>query len=294
MKVSVIIPSRNEKFLPQTVRDLLANARGDIEVIVVLDGYWPDPALPADPRLHFIHRGKSQGMRTGINSAAALAKGEYLMKLDGHCMVAEGYDEILKSDCADNWVVIPRRHRLDADNWKIDNGGKGHIDAHFLSYPFADDKVTTGLHGDIWPQRTKEREAILIDDEMSSQGSCWFMTRKWWERTIGPLDVPNYGTFVQEFQEVGNKSWLGGGEVKVNKKTWYAHLHKGKEHGRGYVISRRDHAIGHEFCTRHWMLDLWPDRKHDLKWLIEKFSPVPTWPADLDEAFANARKALAG
>lgn len=44
-RVSVIIPARNERFLPQTVADLLAHG-SDIEIIAVLDGYWPAEPQP--------------------------------------------------------------------------------------------------------------------------------------------------------------------------------------------------------------------------------------------------------
>jgi hypothetical protein len=146
------------------------------------------------------------------------------------------------------------------------------------------------MHGEEWRQRAGERKDILIDDEMSSQGSCWFTTRKWWKRGFGPLRVEDYGTFVQEFQEIGNETWGNGGEVKVNKKTWYAHLHKGKKHGRGYAISTRDHAKGHDHTIRHWMLD----RAKDTRKLVERFWPVPSWPEDLDAAFADAARRLRG
>jgi hypothetical protein len=46
--VSVIVPSRSERFLVPTVTDLLAKAQGPIEILVVLDGYW-EHALPAIP-----------------------------------------------------------------------------------------------------------------------------------------------------------------------------------------------------------------------------------------------------
>ena len=39
-KVSVIIPARNERFLAATVRGLLDNAVGDVEIIVMLDGLF--------------------------------------------------------------------------------------------------------------------------------------------------------------------------------------------------------------------------------------------------------------
>jgi hypothetical protein len=44
-RVSVIIPSRNERFLAPTVADVLSKAAGEIEVITTLDGYWPTRRL---------------------------------------------------------------------------------------------------------------------------------------------------------------------------------------------------------------------------------------------------------
>jgi hypothetical protein len=38
MKTSIVIPSRNEVFLLQTVEDLITKAAGEIEVIVEV--YW--------------------------------------------------------------------------------------------------------------------------------------------------------------------------------------------------------------------------------------------------------------
>jgi len=293
VRVSVIIPSCRELFLAPTVKDVLDKARGDVEVIVHLDGYWPDPPLPEDPRLMLVHSGVQLGMRPGINRAVAASSGEYLMKLDAHCMVDEGFDEVLKADCGDDWIVVPRRNRLDAENWCLQDVGKPPIDAHYLSYPFERDNDTScGLHGTPWSDRAAARKDVLVDDEMSSQGSCWFMSRKHWQR-VGPLDVERYGNFIQEFQELGCKTWLGGGEVKVNKKTSYAHLHKGKKYGRGYSLSNSRHKEGGDFATRYWMLDRWKQRKHDMRWLVEKFSPVPSWPEDLDEAFSRARRLLA-
>lgn len=290
--LSVIIPSRNEQFLPQTVRDVLTQARGDIECIVVLDGYWPDPPLPLDPRLIQLHKGVAEGMRPAINDAVQVARGSHLMKLDAHCKLDEGYDVKLAADIEDNWIVIPRRYPLDAEKWEIQNNSKPPIDAHYLSYPF--ERIgdsSCGLHGTRWNARAAARIDVLIDDEMSSQGSCWFMSRKHWNR-LGPMEPKKYGNFIAEFQELGMKTWLGGGEVKVNKKTFLCHLHKGKQYGRGYFISKGEQQNGADFATRYWMLDQWEDRVHDMKWLIEKFSPVPSWPKDLDAAFAFARSTL--
>lgn len=289
LKVSVVIPSRNERFMARTVNDVLAKARGDLEVIVVLDGYWPKPETHGDgtthevnwedPRVKVLHFGEAQGMRQGINGAARIATGDFLMKLDAHCMLSEGFDVALQEQCDRNTIVVPRRYSLDPENWKFKETGKKPVDYHYLSWPYEENRPGVGLHGTVWTQRAAARLDILIDEEMSSQGSCWFMQRKHW-RNLGEMDTKRYGSFVQEFQELGMKTWLGGGQVLINKKCWYAHLHKGKEYGRGYFISKGEMSRGANAAVDYWMFDKWEQRKRNVRWLIERFWPVPGWPVD--------------
>jgi glycosyltransferase involved in cell wall biosynthesis len=282
-KLSVIVPARNELFLAPTILDLLDKATGDVEVIVVLDGYWPDPPLEDRENLIILHRGEPMGMRPAINAAAAIAKGDYLLKCDAHCMFAPGYDEALKADCDGDWVVIPGRYSLDPENWAIDNNGKARRDYHYLDFPHPDKPHDAGMHGVEWPQRSKERVGnpeYDVDDNMSFQGSCWFMHKAWFDRFLGGLHSDGYGNFSQEPQEIGNKTWLGGGAVKVNKKTWYAHLHKGKRYGRMYSQSQSEIIAGHLWSSRHWMNNEEPGMIHPMSWLIEKFMPLPGWPED--------------
>ena len=289
-KVTVIIPSRNERFLVPTVRDVLAKAGGDLEVIVCLDGYWAHD-LPPDPRLHVLHRGDAVGMRGNINAAAALARGDFLMKLDAHCMVAEGFDVELAGSCDQDWIMVPRRYALDPERWAWDESqpGKYPIDYHYLSNPIErPDDPTCGLHGTFWPQRKRERAHLEVDDEMSSQGSCWFMSRAHFHQRIGTMDTALYGPFVSEFQELGLKTWLGGGRVVVNKRTWYAHLYKGRKYGRGYALGPHQFSQG-AAVTDYWMRDRWASRVHDLVWLVEKFWPVPSWGDDPARVFATYR-----
>lgn len=286
--ISILIPVNKEKFLTQTINDILAKATGDIEIVVSLDGYWPsdldaqwNQSIVEDPRVHYVHFSQRKGMRAGINAAAAVAQGEYFLKLDGHCMVEKGFDEVLKADIEDNWIVIPRRYRLDAENWQLTDLEKTPIDYEYLNWPHSNPSEI-GLHGNIWNERTRERmqkPEFLIDDNMSFQGSCWFMTRKHFE-WLGGLSEVGYETFVQEAQEIGLKTWLGGGRVVTNKKTWYAHLHKGRKLGRGYFIDKGEMVRGRDFSVDYWMNNRWPDRIHDIAWLIEKFWPVPSWPED--------------
>src|SRR3989344_2523910 len=107
--VSVIIPSRNERFLNQTIFDIQKKFKGDYEIIVTLDGAWEEPI----EGVKYIYNKEPKGMRAAINQAVAVSQGTYIMKLDAHCMVDEGIDEKLKAVHQNNWVQTPRRKRYD-------------------------------------------------------------------------------------------------------------------------------------------------------------------------------------
>ena len=291
-KVSIIIPSRSDQYLNQTIRDILAKAEEEIEIIVVLDGYWTKEIVE-DKRVIYIHHGtihNNLGMREGINRGIAVSTGEYIMKIDEHCMVDKGFDVKLKADMQDNWVVIPRRYRLDADNWKIIEDGRPPVDYMFLDYPYkTKGDITDGLHGNEWRSKQEELKDILIDDTMSWQGSCYFMKRSYWDSLLNPLDTELYGDFTQEAQEIGNKVWLSGGRLVVNKNTWYAHYHKGRN-GKGYGFSNeqykkfcREKEKGRQACIDYWINNRWEKRIHDFEWLVEKFWPLPNWPDNWKE-----------
>jgi len=292
-KVSIIVPSRNEKFLPATARDLLAKARGDIELIVICDGYW-EHQLPDDKRVRVVHFGDAQGMRPGINAAVAISNGTHLLKADAHTMWDEGFDLKLLADYhQDNWILTPRRYPLDADAWAIETGNpKYPIDYEYLSYPFErPDDPTCGLHGTPWTARRDARQEILLDADMSSQGSAWLMSRKNFDR-IGPLNIQLFGNFYGESQEIGLATQMQGGAMMRTKRTWYAHLRKGKKHGRGYALGVNGHRRGASAMLRMCMLNQWRGQVRTLQSLIEDFAPVPGWPKDLDKCFAEARARL--
>lgn len=287
-KLSIVIPSRNEIFLTPTIKELLAQSRGDIEIIVNLDGYWPTAEeIVNDPRVIYLHKGESKGMRAGINSAVAISKGKYIMKIDGHCMVGEGFDEILKANCEPNWVVIPRRKRLDAEHWCIEKTDKPDIDYEYLSFPDnPSDFGGPGLNGTVWSERILARRddpKYDIDDNPSFQGSCWFMHKDYFYK-LELMDDKNYGTFWSEAQEIGLKSWLSGGAVKINKKTWYAHLHKGKKFGRGYKITNRTIEQGAMFSNKWPRNEAWDKQTLPFEHLIDNIFPdMPGWGSNWKE-----------
>lgn len=271
--LSIIIPSRTERFLDNTIKDVLLNATGDIEIIPVLDGYEPDVYID-DPRVNYLHLDASKytQKRHGINKAVEMAKGEYIMSLDAHCLVAKGFDEQLTKDHQPNWVQIPRRHRLDAELWdlQVQSDDRPPIDYEYIMFnPLFNDR---SIHGFKWDSRTLERWDIPIDDTLEFQGSCWFMTKDWFNKN-GFMDIA-YKGWGQEAEEIGLTTWKNGGAVKTNKNTYYAHLHKGTKYGRMYFMSRDECRESYAYSFNKWLIE----EKEFFISLIDKFAPLPKWP----------------
>ena len=274
--LSIIIPSRNEQFLAKTVDDIFAKAKGELEVIVVLDEK-DQPLTPRD-RLRVIKKEGLPGLRSAIMQGIKASQGKYIMKVDAHCMFGESFDTIITSECEDHWVVIPRRYSLEAKDWSI-RTWRPTIDYEYFQFPYTEELRATRVGGK-WHERQKERVDILIDDDMAFQGSCW-VTTKTHLASIDGFEYDSTGSeFVLESEELSNKTWLSGGRCIVNKNTWYAHLHKGNEYGRGYFLNKKPMERQRIFHKDFWMHDRWPKHTRKMEWLIDKFMPIPGWPLD--------------
>lgn len=273
MATTVIIPSREEIFLNNTIKDILKQYRGEIEVIPVLDRYEPDEIID-DPRVHYIRLTEGDGMqkRHGINKAVVQSLYEHIMVIDAHCMVGEGFDTILERDCEENWVMIPRRLRLDAENWKVDEDGRPPVDYEYWKWR---DFLQGALHGYRWDARTLERMNIPIDDSLHFQGSCYFMHKEFFNR-MGFMHIEGYGGFTQEAEEIDLTTWMNGGAVKINKNTWYAHLHKGQRWGRMYKFDDKEKKRGDAYSYNNFVNN---NRDAFIK-LINRFMPIPNWKED--------------
>lgn len=278
MIVSIFIPSRNERFLNETIKDILASATGNIEVFPILDGYEfpPNPDnsfyVIKDPRVKYLRIPKVTGLqkRQAVNAAASIAQGEYFMCLDAHCMVGKGFDTILSQECEKNWVVIPRRYKLDPINWKVKEDGTHPVDYEYWLYR---EYLGGFLKPYRWDARTLERMKIPIDDTMTMQASCWFMHRDWY-RARGFMRVEGYTGWGQEDVEISMETWTNGGRLVTNKKTWYAHLYKGQKFGRGYRVDTRQWDKTQEYGYRYWT----KERRIDFINILKKFWPIPNWP----------------
>jgi demethylmacrocin O-methyltransferase len=284
--LSVIIPARNEQYLEKTIRNVLENAEGEIEIIAELDGYRPDPQINiGDNRVLFVYHEKRIGQRGCINHGASIAKGKYIMKLDAHCSVAKGFDVILARDCEPEWTMIPRMYNLDVATWKP----KMHklTDYMYITSPQADKPFRAMYYSgnEYYRQHSSKEE---IDDTMCCMGPCFFMHK---ERFLaqGGCDE-GHGGWGQQGVEVSLKAWLSGGALKVNKKTWFAHWFRGGGGpGFPYKISGNDQQRARKYSQDLWLNDKWNKATRKLEWVTRKFNP-PGWNNDLTILFYTANR----
>jgi len=280
--LSVIIPNRNSPFLAKTIEDVLKNAGTDVEIIVNIDEEWKN-WLVEDERVHYIHPPAPVGLRQGINNCVRLAKGKYILKCDDHVAFGPDFGKILiENHLENNWVQVPMRYALDAENWKIEDrtDNKYPMVQMYQDFPRKGKANDDGTHGVEWRERREATKDEDLSETPTFQGSCWFMTKDYFDNFFHGLHEEGYGQFAQEAQEISLKTWLGGGRVMVNKKTWYAHLHKGHIYGRMYKMPGGN-VEADAWSASHWLNDEEPGMIHSFAWFIdEKFPGMPGWEPD--------------
>ena len=301
-KLSVVIPARNEEFLGLTINSILDNIELDTEVVVILDGYWPDPPIADRERLTFIHHVKPVGQRAGTNEGVRLFESEYVMKIDAHCMVDKGFDRKLiepyeKGEIDMQTTSIPRMYNLHVFDWLCSCGSRFYQADKPKECPRCKNKEFTksivwkprwermteswrfdkDMHFQYWVSGEKRPESKgEIADVMCSVGACFLMPRDFFFH-IGGLDE-KHGSWGQFGVEIACKSWLSGGRHIVNKRTWFSHMFRTKNEFLGfpYKISGNDQERAKEYSRDLWLNNKWDKATRPLSWIIEKFNP-PTW-----------------
>lgn len=294
MDLSIIIPALREPYLERTVDSILKNSELDIEVIIGTYFAELSDKTKSDPRIKIFPQTSTMGMRGTENAALDMARGKYIMKCDAHCFFAPGFDKIMVQNCADDWLLIPRRYSIDYLTWNIKEFWPV-FDYHYFTFPSKSDRGYAFLVRP-WHEKKAERADIKydIDDLMTFQGSCWLANREYFMEHIGYLDdrKDTYGKFGREPIEIGLKYWLGGGKVKLIKKTWYAHLSKRKVHYKMGLFSHRyKKCLGMQernlWTSKHWINNEEPNMKYKFEWLINKFKPIPGWLDDWQEKWKD-------
>ena len=282
-RVSVIIPGRAEPYFQKTIDYALERATGDVEVIAVVDG--PEqrkrhgPIVATDERVKAIELDKSIGQREAYNLGVENSTGEYVMKIDAHALMSEGYDEALRAHCPEKTTVIPEMRRLNPQNWEAKPRGR----THFMYFGL-------DLYCHYWSGYRKREEArVEYPEVLTAQGSCWF-TRRDWNDWIGLLD-PGVGSWGNVGIEVSLRTWLCGGTQICNKHAWQAHWFRVGEGGFTYPMSGRQVAKAHRYTWNNYYFkdDAFEHQVRPFYWLIDKFKPVPTWETYLSDRYESPR-----
>jgi len=306
VSLSIIIPSRCEEFLKNTVEDILKNKRGDTEIIVGLDGEWSDPPLEDHPDVKIIYYPKSIGQRAMMNRCARLSRAKYVMKVDAHCSFDEGFDvKMLDAfkETGDNVTMVPVMKNLWAFDWKCHDCGcriyqdkphdtcpdcGGHNMKKKIKWKAKGSPNSTSyrfnnqLEFKYFGEYKKKQVGDLVES-MSLQGSCFMATREnYWEKE---LCDESWGSWGGQGAEVSIKTHLSGGRVICNKRTWYAHMFRTKSgFSFPYANPAREQKKAKDKLRDTFLNSKWDKQVRPLSWLVEKFSPVPDWsPEDIAE-----------
>jgi len=307
MDLSILIPSRNEMFLKNTVEDIIKNKRGDTEVIVGLDGQWADPPIQDHKDVKIFHTSESIGQRAMTNQLARLSQAKYVLKCDAHCAFDEGFDVKLMADMQDDWTCVPTLRNLWVFDWVCPDGHRryqgpsgackecGKETTMDIVWIAKTNPLSTAYCFDPEPHFQYFREFHKrpegkgdLTETMSLQGSCFMMIRdKYWE--LGVCDE-EFGSWGSQGIEVACKTWLSGGRVMVNHKTWYAHLFRTQGGDFGFPYPQKQSKVEE---AKKYAKELFFGNKYDkaiypLSWLVEKFWPVPNWTQnDLNQLKSN-------
>lgn len=301
-KLSILIPSRNEMFLNQTIADILSNIEGDTEIIAVLDGALPTELPQQHERVTVIYNHTSIGQRAATNQACRASNARWVMKCDAHVAFDKGFDVKMMKEMEghDNWIMIPRMYNLHAFDWLCDNRECNHriyqgptpekcpqcgntMQRDIVWKPrlnrMSDHmRFDSDLHFQYWHSfRDRAESKGDIVPTMSLLGACFMLTReKYWEWNICD---EKHGSWGQQGTEVACKAWLSGGALMTNKKTWFAHMFRtqGGDFGFPYPMSGHQVDTARTYSRKLWLENTWPLAIHPLQWLVDKFAPVPGW-----------------
>jgi len=315
MMLSVIVPSRNEEFLRETVADILKNKRGETEIIVGLDGKWADPPFPSHPDVTTIYYPESIGQRAMTNQCVKLSRAKYVMKVDAHCAFDEGFDVKMVEgfkEVGDNVVMVPIMRNLWVYDFKCYVCGKRvYQDKEDICPPNKRHSEPVKMKKKmLWisktsPQSTaysfnpqphfqydgnqKKRQVGDIVETMSLQGSCFMVSReKYWELNLGNED---YGSWGSQGCQIACSMWLSGGRVLVNRRTFYSHCFRTKPlFSFPYDLSGRQVQHAKRLCREELFGNKFPKQILPSSWLIEKFKPVVGWHDGSPEANEALKK----
>ncbi|KAH8347284.1 hypothetical protein KR059_008275, partial [Drosophila kikkawai] len=247
-RVSVVISFHNEarSMLLRTIVSLLSRTPADyLHEIVLVDDASQDKTLLEElrawlgtlgrPRFIFLTNKQRQGLISSRNMGAALASGDYILFLDSHCEVNDGWLEPLLERVSHrpNLAVSPV---LDP------------IDPVTLRYQKGNEMLRGGFDWSLhfhWHKRELTNQE-LPETPYSSPvfaGGVLLMSREWFLK-LGSFNA-NLKIWGSESIELAIKLWLCGGQIEIVPCSRIGHIFR-RHHAFDFPLQYPEHPMEQE------------------------------------------------
>lgn len=228
--ISVIIPAyKEEPFLERTIQNIYDTATGEIEIIVVLNGYLQP--VPMGPTV--IALPENMGERVAMNEAARAAHGDYLFRIDAHCDFSpDGWDELMlevlkekpKAVCVG--VITAIYHHTAAERENARDNGSRPIDplrdwTRLSGHWYGLCKLMPNMEAK-WYKPNHHLDLPKVVPNMGATGCGMLISKEfYWE--IGGADesLGKMGAIGEEF---AIKAWLFGEGVYTRTDVTVGHI----------------------------------------------------------------------
>jgi hypothetical protein len=191
--VSVLIPylECDMKYLGRTIASVAKNAHGPVEILKEMDV-------------------NDEGHRVLMNRMAKKAKGSYLLRLDAHCCLSDGWDIRMKDSCLHNTLITPMLSGLNIKEWTFKEQHAGLV-------------VLNKQMRNMYPLTWKSIEECQTEEETLSIIGCAYMIQKETFLKSGGCDE-SLGRWGAAGLEQSLRTWLTGGRVLVRTDVLCGHL----------------------------------------------------------------------
>ena len=277
MKVSAIIPTINDPHLIRTINSIWSNRTNDIEFIIVNDGgklldiaHCPTLLKTIDlSKIKVIQNFKQSGRRVSINSAAAMATGEYLFIIDAHCSMTQSWDVKLIQSCGKKNIAYSVIRDMHPDTWEYKPGDYLHV------------RLNKDYTEKWWKRKTFE-ECQTEEESIAFTGCAWMINKdRYWE--LGGYDE-SLGQYGWDGPEWSLKTWFNDGKVILRTNVICGHIFGTNDGGKLYpcrMISKEDYV--------KYMKERYEDK---IGKLIEYFAPVPDWTEKGTQMSQNVKREI--
>lgn len=213
--LSIILPTLNENnlILEKTIESIFKNSPSNIEIIVIDDNSNTEPQFKNKNKIIF-HRNKIRlGAAQSKHYGVCLSTKKYIFLTDSHVLFDHNYyDNVLKSlENRPNSLYCGVCLGLSEDRFDLARYNGAYYGARLFLYE--DNQFLDGKWTHANPEDDYEISCVM--------GANYFMHKSHFFKIRGYADLRAWGS---EEPCLSIKTWLSGGEVRLNKNVKIGHM----------------------------------------------------------------------